>query len=280
MTAEREARDDTTSADAESEHLPSPLNAAVGAMPPLPPLPAQVKSSTRDAGNATDTAAFTTPAPARNRRHMSSSHRADRAAPAVTARYPGSSTAVSTAEKRPPLRRFLGLREENHRDVFLKSLRSDTTPVTTARSGTGTVRRRSLTPEPVPHRAPAQQTAHRQPLTSARAVLATPPPPPLPVQMQMQHPAVRRTDERRPLPQQQQSERGSVTLQAPPPLPAQVQQHSASWRVDLSIFKRAGSDPVYQGEVRQEVGQKLQHRAELTSEKVGFLSGGLRRLKF
>jgi hypothetical protein len=67
---------------------------------------------------------------------------------------------------------------------------------------------------------------------------------------------------------------------APPPLPYTVQQQSSAGKVDLSIFKRAGSDPIYQREVRVDVGNKLQHRAEVTNEKLGFLSGGQRRLKF
>jgi translation initiation factor IF-1 len=52
-------------------------------------------------------------------------------------------------------------------------------------------------------------------------------------------------------------------------------------KVDLSIFKKARTDVVYQGEVREETGKKLMRTAAANqNERVGFLSGKLRQLKF
>lgn len=194
--------------------------------------------------------------------------------------------------------KIVGLREQSNRDVFLKTLRSDTTSVkkTTSRPlGVSTV---PLPAELFRTPASAQPTTDYRMVPSARRPIGTAPPP-LPVQQRLYQ-------ETQPVPVQArvQGTQGqgapfsavkSGNKLVPPPLPIQSLPLSplrgqapatsnaapaTQPRVDLSIFKRAGTDKVYQGEVRSDVGNKLQRSAQSRNEKLGFLSAGPKLLKF
>jgi hypothetical protein len=288
--AERELRDDTT---AESDHQPSATARAPSDPLPLPPLPVEYGQPPAAMEGATPAAG----------------HRTIMHEPRHTAQH-SDVPRPRSGEKYHPIRKFTGLREENNRDVFLKSLRSDTP---------GTASKTPQSNAPARHSADATKTPlvaavrpRGRSLQDTRAPsscvdTSTPaqvqPPPPLPGHIQHPGPptVLRTTNVEReppPLPVQLQSHShpssaarasgesnlssvsNGSTVRQPPPLPVQVQHQLSTGRVDLSIFKRAGSDPVYQGEVRMDIGQKKQHRAELTGERLGFLSGGQRRLKF
>jgi hypothetical protein len=297
---ERELRDDTT---AESDHQPSATARAPPAPLPLPPLPVEYRQPPAAMDRAT---------PAVAHRAVERDETAVGREPPHTAYTTHHSDAPRprSGEKYHPVRKFTGLREENNRDVFLKSLRSDIpgtaskTPQSNARAQQSAdaartplvaavrPRGRSLQDARAPSarvetstaaqvRAPPPLPGHIQhpgPPTVLRTTNVEREPPPLPVQLQSHsHPssAARASGE-----SNLSSVSNGSTVRQPPPLPVQVQHQLSTGRVDLSIFKRAGSDPVYQGEVRRDIGQKKQHRAELTGERLGFLSGGQRRLKF
>ena len=74
-----------------------------------------------------------------------------------------------------------------------------------------------------------------------------------------------------------------INTQLSPPLLPQQQHNNENnnnkERINLSIFKRAGSDTVYQEDRRHRIDKK-QQKATINNEKVGFLSGKLRRLQF
>jgi hypothetical protein len=277
---ERELRDDTT---AESDHQPSTTARAPPVHTlPLPPLPVEYGQPPVVMDDATPAAG-----------HRTIMHEPRQTAQHIDVPRPRS------GEKYHPVRKFTGLREENNRDVFLKSLRSDI-------PGTASKTRQSN--PPARHSADATRTplvvavrprcrslqdarasSARVETSTAAQVRAPPPlpghiqhpgpptvlrttnverePPPLPVQLQSHsHPssAARASGE-----SNLSSVSNGSTVRQPPALPVQVQHQLSTGRVDLSIFKRAGSDPVYQGEVRMDIGQKKQHRAELTGERLG-----------
>jgi hypothetical protein len=210
---------------------------------------------------------------------------------------PGESAGRSTSGPRTA-HKFVGLREETNRDLFLKSLRSETKPTVQLRQNHILSRAvESISPPKTKPRVPelplrpmnvqvqSSGAAERQQKldqvrrlqaelagmeehtnASQKRALLTPA-----HHAGSSHHAPAATATAR---------KASTASTAPPPLPYHVQQQNSAGKVDLSIFKRAGSDPIYQREVRVDVGNKLQHRAEVTNEKLGFLSGGQRRLKF
>lgn len=178
--------------------------------------------------------------------------------------------------------KIVGLREQSNRDLFYKTLRTDST---TAKKPTSKPLGISAVPLPAEmYRTPAAahpSTDHR--VTPASRGFS---PPPLPIQqLQIQAPARGQGNH-----SQNQGQRAPTTVSksrtkdAPPPLPIQTQALLSTpalpSKVDLSIFKRAGTDMVYQGEVRSDVRNKLLHSAQSRNEKLGFLSAGPKLLKF
>ena len=277
--------------------------------------------------------------------------------PTTGTKHPPTSSHPTTGTKHPPYR-FLGLNEETHRDVFYKSLRSDTytdtshsakiknstkktnNSVNKNTTTTSSTMNKNTTIHKPPPLLPQQQhekeklkkesqyqTEELQ-IATLEAELAEVKetflhPPMLPIECKNTQNSIINTQLSPPLLPQQQQEKEKLkkesqyqteelqiaTLEAelaevketflhPPMLPIECKntqnsiintqlsppQHNHEnnnnkERINLSIFKRAGSDTVYQEDRRHRIDKK-QQKATINNEKVGFLSGKLRRLQF
>ena len=226
----------------------------------------------------------------------------------------GSSKENSTSFVRPTAEtlaalKYTGLREENNRDVFYKSLRSSADSAPKPTSGVKTRptparAQQSIAAEfsSTPHSASARVvTAESQfaSQTAAGSYPQTRAPPALPYESKGNFPTAKNSfriqaakkDEPELTRERAVSTTGANTPAShnvssksrtgshnPPPLPAQLASNGN--KIDLSIFKRARTDIVYQGEMRNETSNKLQQTAANINEKVGFMSGKQRKLKF
>lgn len=187
-----------------------------------------------------------------------------------------------TAEARATLK-YMGLREESNRDIFYKSLRSSVDPAS-QKSSTGAKPRLPRSQQPISATTPTAAPRGSSRAFTAESFFASQsakPPPALPYESKSSYPTAQnshRNPEKKVEPELSR-ERNQRT--APPPLPAQLNRDALPPKIDLSIFKRAHTDVAYQKEVRNDTGNKLMQTAAANkNEKVGFMSGKLRQLKF
>jgi len=190
-----------------------------------------------------------------------------------------------TAESRATLT-YMGLREESNRDIFYKSLRSSVDPGS-QKSSTGAKPRLPRSQQAIGTTTPTAAVLRG----SSRAFTAesffasqsasAKAPPALPYESKASYPTAQnnyRNPEKKVEPELSRERNPRA---GPPPLPVQLSHDSAPGKIDLSIFKRARTDVLYQKEVRNDTGNKLMQTAAANkNEKVGFMSGKLRQLKF
>ena len=219
--------------------------------------------------------------------------------PTTGTKHPPTSSHPTTGTKHPPYR-FLGLNEETHRDVFYKSLRNDTytdtnhsakirnstkktnnsaNKNTTSTSSTLNKNTTIFKPPPLlPQQQEKEKLKKESQYQTEKLQIATLEAELAEVKETFLHPPM--------LPIECKNTQNSIinTQLSPPLLPQQQQLHNSKNNnnkegINLSIFKRAGSDTVYQEDRRHRIDKK-QQKATINNEKVGFLSGKLRRLQF